>query len=351
MSSYGDEDLKETTLSPEVRRIRNSIIKKFAHEPLDIMAKFVKDVVDNEEDTIKRLGAMAARVEILRMRISQISGDSDENSFDGLTDEVMEEIDSPEETSNEIVITSPNLSDWVRLRIIENSEINGVRFPKGVVIDVSQEDGDRLLESGKASYVEEDEISDVKSNLSSQTKSKPEVIEENMESADGILMGEDTLGVEQKNSDDASVTEILEGESSEEELEGSEPSLNSKNKKSTIEKVTKKKGEENIDSSSEALMIDDNLVNEQKQSDDASVLEVTDGEASEEELEVNEANSNLKNKKLAREKVSKNKTEDISDSSTDTGATITPEPSLATNVDTSEDMLAGFEIEADNTKK
>ena len=351
MSSYGDEDLKETTLSPEVRRIRNSIIKKFAHEPLDIMAKFVKDVVDNEEDTIKRLGAMAARVEILRMRISQISGDSDENSFDGLTDEVMEEIDSPEETSNEIVITSPNLSDWVRLRIIENSEINGVRFPKGVVIDVSQEDGDRLLESGKASYVEEDEISDVKSNLSSQTKSKPEVIEENMESADGILMGEDTLGVEQKNSDDALVTEILEDESSEEELEGSEPSLNSKNKKSTIEKVTKKKGEENIDSSSEALMIDDNLVNEQKQSDDASVLEVTDGEASEEELEVNEANSNLKNKKLAREKVSKNKTEDISDSSTDTGATITPEPSLATNVDTSEDMLAGFEIEADNTKK
>ena len=57
-----------------------------------------------------------------------------------------------------ILITSPNLSEWVRLRIIENSEINGVRFPKGVVIDVSHEDGDRLLESGKAAYVNEDEI-------------------------------------------------------------------------------------------------------------------------------------------------------------------------------------------------
>ena len=125
--------------------LRNSIIKKFAHEPLDVMAKFVKDVVDNEEDTVKRLGAMAARVEILRMRISQISDDSTEPSFDEITDEVSEE-EHLDEDQNEIVITSPNLSDWVRLRIIENSEINGVRFPKGVVIDVSQEDGDRLLE-------------------------------------------------------------------------------------------------------------------------------------------------------------------------------------------------------------
>ena len=54
MAPNDNEDLRETALSPEVRRIRNSIIKKFANEPLDIMAKFVKDVVENEEDTVKR---------------------------------------------------------------------------------------------------------------------------------------------------------------------------------------------------------------------------------------------------------------------------------------------------------
>ena len=171
MLPIDNEDLRETTLSPEVRRIRNSIIKKFAHEPLDIMGKFVKDVVENEQDTIKRLGAMAARVEILRMRISQISDASVISTFDELTEEEVEE-HKLEEESNEIVITSPNLSDWVRLRIIENSEINGVRFPKGVVIDVSQEDGDRLLESGKASYVDVDEIADVKSDVNLQQKNE-----------------------------------------------------------------------------------------------------------------------------------------------------------------------------------
>ena len=181
MAPNDNDDLRESTLSPEVRRIRNSIIKKFAHEPLDIMAKFVKDVVENEEDTVKRLGAMAARVEILRMRISQISESGSNITVDDFTETETEE-HKFEEDSSEIVITSPNLSDWVRLRIIENSEINGVRFPKGVVIDVSQEDGDRLLDSGKATYVDEDEIKDVKSELDFK-KSKQRSLKQTEESS------------------------------------------------------------------------------------------------------------------------------------------------------------------------
>ena len=185
MVSNDDAELKEITLSPEVRRIRNSIIKKFAHEPLDIMAKFVKDIVETEEDTVKRLGAMAARVEILRMRISKISENRTDPNFMEISDEVIEDDETVDDKPSEIIITSPNLSDWVRLRILENSEINGVRFPQGVVIDVSQEDGDRLLESGKATYVVEDEIADVKANISmkkklelDQTKIDPKVLDE-----------------------------------------------------------------------------------------------------------------------------------------------------------------------------
>ena len=170
MEANEDTELKETTLSPEVRRIRNSIIKKFAHEPLDIMAKFVKDIVETEEDTVKRLGAMAARVEILRMRISQISENRTDSNFIEISEDVIEDDETVEDNLSEIIITSPNLSDWVRLRILENSEVNGVRFPQGVVIDVSQEDGDRLLESGKATYVAEDEIADVKADIAIQKK-------------------------------------------------------------------------------------------------------------------------------------------------------------------------------------
>ena len=152
-----DTQLKsKILLSPEVRRIKNAIIKKFADEPLDVMSKFVKEIVETENDTIKRLGAMAARVEILRMRISQIADKKyEDNISKDISDENIDIIDKKElleENQNNNL-----LSDWVRLRIDENSEINGVRFPKGVVIDVSKDDAEKLLSHKKASYVKEEE--------------------------------------------------------------------------------------------------------------------------------------------------------------------------------------------------
>ena len=260
MGSNEDTEVKETTLSPEVRRIRNSIIKKFAHEPLDIMAKFVKDIVETEEDTVKRLGAMAARVEILRMRISQISDNRTGSNFIEISEEVIEDDETVEDNSSEIIITSPNLSDWVRLRILENSEVNGVRFPQGVVIDVSQEDGDRLLESGKATYVAEDEIADVKADIAiqkkleqDQAKTDPEVsneetqLEGSPKTLEAIAISDpDMPMLEEKGTDENK-------ELDEEEIKGDSVSGSDKLKN----KKSKKKKDGDLVVSEEASKIDD----------------------------------------------------------------------------------------------
>ena len=288
MVSNEDTELKETTLSPEVRRIRNSIIKKFAHEPLDIMAKFVKDIVETEEDTVKRLGAMAARVEILRMRISQISDNRTGSNFIEISEEVIEDDDTVEDNLSEIIITSPNLSDWVRLRILENSEVNGVRFPQGVVIDVSQEDGDRLLESGKATYVEEDEIADVKANVVMQKK----------------------LEQDQAKTD-------LEGFNEEAQLEGSPKNL-------------------------ETISISDPDVPmlEEKGSDENKELD-------EEEIK---AESVSESDKLKNKKSKKKKDGDLV-LSEEASETDDLEPITIEESSSPEDMLAGFDLDTDDTKK
>ena len=288
MVSNEDTELKETTLSPEVRRIRNSIIKKFAHEPLDIMAKFVKDIVETEEDTVKRLGAMAARVEILRMRISQISENRTDSNFIEISEEVIEDDDTVEDNLSEIIITSPNLSDWVRLRILENSEVNGVRFPQGVVIDVSQEDGDRLLESGKATYVEEDEIADVKANVVMQKK----------------------LEQDQAKTD-------LEGFNEEAQLEGSPKNL-------------------------ETISISDPDVPmlEEKGSDENKELD-------EEEIK---AESVSESDKLKNKKSKKKKDGDLV-LSEEASETDDLEPITIEESSSPEDMLAGFDLDTDDTKK
>ena len=60
-------------LSPVTIAVRDKVIEKFADQPLDAMNESVKQLLSREEDEQKRLGILAARVYILRQRISRIA--------------------------------------------------------------------------------------------------------------------------------------------------------------------------------------------------------------------------------------------------------------------------------------
>ena len=48
--------------------------------------------------------------------------------------------------------------EWVRVQIKETTEVNGVRFPSGIQIDVTDEDAKQMIEGDKAILLEEAEI-------------------------------------------------------------------------------------------------------------------------------------------------------------------------------------------------
>jgi hypothetical protein len=50
--------------------------------------------------------------------------------------------------------------EWVRVQIKETTEVNGVRFPAGIQIDVTNEDSRRMIESGKAILLDHKEKTD-----------------------------------------------------------------------------------------------------------------------------------------------------------------------------------------------
>ena len=58
--------------------------------------------------------------------------------------------DSKNETS-----TESNKSKWVRVIIKESTEVNGVRFPSGIQIDVTDEDAKQMIDGDKAILLEE----------------------------------------------------------------------------------------------------------------------------------------------------------------------------------------------------
>jgi hypothetical protein len=99
---------------------------------------FVQKLLEIEEDETKRLGALAARVYMLRKRIIDF-------------EETVELVPAEEPTARRDMSDEPNTGNgWARVRVLENCEVNGMRLPEGIIVDVSTEDAQRLIDSGHA---------------------------------------------------------------------------------------------------------------------------------------------------------------------------------------------------------
>ena len=144
------------TLDPEIVSMRDRYLKALEGKPFDEMNLLIQKQLETEEEDIKRLSLLAARVYILRLRTLELR--------DEPTEHAMPWSKAPEEKNNKDKNTegteeknSENKdNEWRRLRMIEAGEVNGVRFPPGIIIDVNAEDGEKLVESKKAEYVNVD---------------------------------------------------------------------------------------------------------------------------------------------------------------------------------------------------
>ena len=142
------------TLAPSILEIRNSFLEKFKNEKLDIISKKLTELFDVEKDPVKKIVLLASRVETIRKRIDQIHQDENKTK-------IMHE--SSIETSNEEKVVQAgndteeneksNSETWIRVIMKESTEVNGVRFPEGIQIDVTEDDSKKLIESGKAAII------------------------------------------------------------------------------------------------------------------------------------------------------------------------------------------------------
>ena len=142
------------TLAPSIIEIRNSFLEKFKNEKLDIISKKLTELFDVEEDPVKRLVLLASRVETVRKRIDQIHQDENktmiiqENSNETSNEEKEVKVENDTEKNEK-----SDSETWIRVIMKESTEVNGVRFPEGIQIDVTEDDSKKLIESGKAAII------------------------------------------------------------------------------------------------------------------------------------------------------------------------------------------------------
>ena len=150
-----DNKSKMMLLSPEIIEIRDKIVDKLEGESLkDIRAK-IREFLANEKNEETRLAALAARIVLLRRFISELSENQAllaEEEMRDLENKSLDYDDDFEEDYDSDDFDVDN--QWKRLRIIEDCEVNGVRFPAGIQIDVKLIDAERLLEAGQAEIIE-----------------------------------------------------------------------------------------------------------------------------------------------------------------------------------------------------
>jgi len=197
-------------LDPVILLARDELLEKYSDKSYEEQITFYKAVVEGEKDSVTRLSAMAARVYILRKRLAMLAGNLMEDQLDDLS--TKQEGFDLDRSLNEASDTQEperlgNDKSWMRLRIKDSSEVNGVRFPAGVVIDVKREDGEKLIESGKADFISTEEsryfkseegleeLDDVK-DKSSETEDIKEKANDAEALAESEVITEETTGAE-----------------------------------------------------------------------------------------------------------------------------------------------------------
>ena len=148
------------TLSPQIIEIRDKIIEQLNDLTLEECSKKLKELFNQETNDFYKLGNLAARVITLKKRINLILNDSNEENQNVLKNETKKSENMIENILDGKLADTANESDWVRVQVKETAEVNGVRFPAGIQIDVTNEDSRRMIESGKAILLDHKEQTD-----------------------------------------------------------------------------------------------------------------------------------------------------------------------------------------------
>ena len=142
-------------LSEKIIDKKEELLDEFENLSLDQIAKKIKEIEKRDDNVIFKIAFLAARISVLNQRIQALINENSAN--DNLiigtddTSNIVEKIIKSSKKPKDIPV------EWVRVQIKETTEVNGVRFPSGIQIDVTDEDAKQMIEGDKAILLEQAE--------------------------------------------------------------------------------------------------------------------------------------------------------------------------------------------------
>ena len=162
-----EKNSMNTELDPEVVKVRDKIISKIGNKPLDEVNSIIKKLLNDQTDEVTRLGLLAARVKIIRAKIESLYERKVEIKPQVVSEPIKK--DSVEDKKEE----KDKDEKWIRVVMLQSGDVNGKQIDKGVVLDVKEEDGKKLIEAKKAEIAVEKKSEE---KLEKENKEKKEEV-------------------------------------------------------------------------------------------------------------------------------------------------------------------------------
>ena len=133
---------------------KEELLDEFENLSIDEIAKKIKEIENRDDNLIFKIAYLAARISVLNQRIQALINENSVN------DNLIRESNNDASNIVEKIIKSSKKPkdipvEWVRVQIKETTEVNGVRFPSGIQIDVTDEDAKQMIEGDKAILLED----------------------------------------------------------------------------------------------------------------------------------------------------------------------------------------------------
>ena len=141
-------------LSEKIIDKKEELLDEFENLSLNEIAKKLKQIEKRDNDVIFKIAYLAARISVLNKRIQALINENSANDnlvtkSDDESNNIVEKIIKSSKKPKDVPV------EWVRVQIKETTEVNGVRFPSGIQIDVTEEDAKEMIDGDKAILLED----------------------------------------------------------------------------------------------------------------------------------------------------------------------------------------------------
>lgn len=157
-------------LSARLTSVRRQFLNKVKNLNSEEAIEILREGLNGETTELARLGNLAAQSWIVRQRLTallqqtgtlppppDILPEEEDQTAEENTENMPSAIDTPDEVPQ--LEASPAPGGWRKLRITQETEVNGMIFFAGSTIQVQNDDAQKLIDAGQAEQFNEEESS------------------------------------------------------------------------------------------------------------------------------------------------------------------------------------------------